>query len=294
VAAVTLLTGSVLTPAGLVAPALAAENAAIAAAKYYELPNAAPSEPRGTINDWTCKSSKPPVVLIHGTFGFKKAPQSDPHWGPMGRALKNQGRCVFAPWYGKVKTLLKGDVLGVGDIRNSSTELATFVTGIKAATGAAKVDLVGWSQGGLVARQYLKEGGASSVDHLVGLAPPNHGTTLWKARIFRLPLLNRKYVAVNQMAPNSSFIQQLNTPRHLVDGVAYTMLATPGDEYVQPDDSPFLTGPERHLTNVRLPASKRPDKGVDHGKLHTDPTTIAWVKEGIRRPGLPADPNRSP
>src|SRR5438132_903822 len=48
-----------------------------------------------------------------------------------------------------------------------------------AATGAAKADLVGHSQGGMMPRYYLKFlGGAAHVDKLVALAPSNHGTTL--------------------------------------------------------------------------------------------------------------------
>ena len=53
------------------------------------------------------------------------------------------------------------------------------MTTVLAATGAAKVDLVGHSQGGMMPRYYLKFlGGAAHVDKLVALAPSNHGTTL--------------------------------------------------------------------------------------------------------------------
>ena len=48
-----------------------------------------------------------------------------------------------------------------------------------AATGAAKVDLVGHSQGGMMPRYYIDFlGGASTVEKLVALAPRNNGTTL--------------------------------------------------------------------------------------------------------------------
>ena len=53
------------------------------------------------------------------------------------------------------------------------------MTRVLAATGAAKVDLVGHSQGGMMPRYYLKFlGGAALVNRLVALAPSNHGTTL--------------------------------------------------------------------------------------------------------------------
>src|SRR6202012_4501528 len=66
-----------------------------------------------------------------------------------------------------------------GDIATSAGELSSFVNRVLNATGAAKVDLVGHSQGGMMPRYYLKfDGGATYVDKLVALAPSNHGTTL--------------------------------------------------------------------------------------------------------------------
>ena len=47
-----------------------------------------------------------------------------------------------------------------------------------AGTGASKVDIVGWSQGGMMPRYYINNlGGASKVNMLVGFAPSNFGTT---------------------------------------------------------------------------------------------------------------------
>jgi pimeloyl-ACP methyl ester carboxylesterase len=47
------------------------------------------------------------------------------------------------------------------------------------ATGAAKVDLAGHSQGGMMPRYYLNDlGGTAKVSSLVALAPANYGTTL--------------------------------------------------------------------------------------------------------------------
>ena len=69
--------------------------------------------------------------------------------------------------------------LRTGPIAASAEELGAFVQKVLAATGAAQVDMVGHSQGGMMPRYYLRFlGGASKVRTLVGLAPSNHGTTV--------------------------------------------------------------------------------------------------------------------
>jgi len=114
------------------------------------------------------------VVLVHGTF----ADMSN-SWQAISPLLKNNGYCVFALNYGSYNGSGAIGVYGVGDIAASAGELNSFVDKVRAATGAAEVDLVGHSQGGMMPRYYLKNlGGAAEVHTLVGLSPSNHGTTL--------------------------------------------------------------------------------------------------------------------
>ena len=63
-------------------------------------------------------------------------------------AIHDAGYCVFALNY--------GDVFGIAPMEDSAGQLATFVDGVLAATGAAKVDIVGHSEGGLMPRWYLR------------------------------------------------------------------------------------------------------------------------------------------
>ena len=68
---------------------------------------------------------------------------------------------------------------GRGDIATSAAALGRFVDDVLAGREADAVDLVGHSQGGLVARDYVKRaGGGAPVDRVIGLGAPNHGTLL--------------------------------------------------------------------------------------------------------------------
>src|SRR6202012_1730577 len=118
-------------------------------------------------------SSHPyPVVLVGGTW----ANQAD-DFAAVSPLLADNGYCVYSDNLGSAPG---APLAQTGDIPTSATELATVVKKVLTATGAAKVDLVGHSQGGgVLPRWYLKyDGGATRVSALVGLAPSNHGTTL--------------------------------------------------------------------------------------------------------------------
>ena len=123
-------------------------------------------EPTGA-NDWDCRptAERPtPVVIVHGTFGDRKSLLDI-----LSAAMVADGFCVYSLDYGN---------RGTGPIEDSAQQLATFVDRVRAATGAAKVSMVGHSQGGMMPRYYIKFlGGADLVDDLVGLAPSNHGTS---------------------------------------------------------------------------------------------------------------------
>lgn len=126
-----------------------------------------------------------------------------------------------------------------------------------AATGSAKADLVGHSQGGMMPRYYLKFlGGAAKVNALVGIAPDNHGTTLSGLTnlLAYFPgaedLLSTATPALADQIAGSAFLTKLNAGGDTVAGVHYTVIATKYDEVVTPYRSQFLTGSDVH--NVLL------------------------------------------
>ena len=103
-----------------------------------------------------------PVIIVNGTGGPAF------YYGLLQARLQASG---YRAW------IFELPGLGMGDIRDTARDLAGFVAAVRTQTGAAKVDLIGHSQGGLVSRQYVKfDGGAQTVDSLIMFGSPNHGT----------------------------------------------------------------------------------------------------------------------
>jgi triacylglycerol esterase/lipase EstA (alpha/beta hydrolase family) len=230
-------------------------------------------------NDWSCKPSAAhprPVVLVHGTF----ADMSN-SWQAISPLLKNNGYCVFALNYGSYNGSGAIGVYGVGDIAASAGELNAFVDKVRAATGAAEVDLVGHSQGGMMPRYYLKNlGGAAEVHTLVGLSPSNHGTTLDGLFILSnfFPGANQFTGALcpacEQQRAGSSFITALNSGGETVAGVDYTVIQTRYDQVVTPYTSAFLSG--SNVKNILLQNQCILDLG-DHLSMPYDHIAAADV-----------------
>ena len=137
---------------------------AVAVAPPAGAANSATGAERAAVTPASAQAAADPVVIVNGTLSpeFVTA--------PLAARLRADGYTV--------RTFVLTD-LGTGDIRNTARDLATFVDRVRAETGAARVDLIGHSQGGLVERQFVKtEGGDTEVDSLIMLGSPNHGTTV--------------------------------------------------------------------------------------------------------------------
>ncbi|MFD9192442.1 esterase/lipase family protein [Streptomyces phaeochromogenes] len=238
------LTVLLLTAAVTVVPTATVATAATDQAE------AAPS--RGW-NDYSCKPSAAhprPVVLVHGTFA-----NSVDNWLGLAPYLVNRDYCVFALDYGQLPGVPFFN--GLGPIDKSAEQLKTFVDKVLTATGAAKADLVGHSQGGMMPRHYLKFlGGAAKVNALVGIAPDNHGTTLngLTQLLDYFPgaadLLSTATPALADQVAGSAFLTKLNAGGDTVPGVRYTVIATKYDEVVTPYRSQYLDGP--NVRNVLI------------------------------------------
>ncbi|KAF9570788.1 hypothetical protein EC968_001388 [Mortierella alpina] len=174
------------------------------------------------------------------------------------RRLVEAGYCVYQLEYG---IGLGGWLMGLGDIRNSAHEVQSWVTKVLSATGADRVDMVGYSEGSVVMMYYLKQlDGDRFVHSAVGVAPVLHGTTL-QGYTDILRSIGFLCKACVQLIPNSTFLQDLykdgltSVPSAGSDGGGgggprYMMLMTNQDEIITPYTSGFLESD--HATNVVL------------------------------------------
>jgi triacylglycerol esterase/lipase EstA (alpha/beta hydrolase family) len=287
IAGVGWLVAAALAPVG----AAATRGAATALPVIYSFPlalaigSATPDRsPRGA-NDWACRPSAAhprPVVLVHGTIENMIS-----NWNALAPLLSNNGYCVFALNYGSKPGV---PVKALGPVARSAKELRAFVDRVLAATGAAKVDIVGHSQGGMMPRQYLRfEGGAAKVHTLVGRASANHGTSLLTS-LSALPggsaLVNAPCAACSDQTPGSPFLTALNAGGDTVPGVRYTVIATRHDEIVTPYTSSFLNGPG--VTNITLQDGCALDH-AEHLAISFDRRALAYVRNALD-PAHPVTP----
>jgi triacylglycerol lipase len=115
-----------------------------------------------------------PIVLAHGLFGFDRIGPLDYFYG-ISDALTAAGRQVFAP---RVDAVQSAEVRGA--------QLVDAIEAARAATGAAKVVVIGHSQGGLDARWAA----AHDPDHVaavVTVATPHRGSPVADVALDILP-----------------------------------------------------------------------------------------------------------
>lgn len=228
------------------------------------------------VNDWSCRPSAAhpqPVVLEHATFVnlgsnfVKLAPR-----------LLNQGYCVFAENYGLTASSLSR-IGGLGAVTNSVASFGRFVDRVRAATGSAKVDVVGHSQGGLIAYAYIKSGGASKVDDYISWGGSQNGTTLSGLASLASALgvlgFAETFTAflqapgVTDQARGSAFMNRFLADRTVPAGPDYVTIQTRYDTVVTPYASQSIPGARNLVVQ-----SFCPDDRVGHVGLFVDEPTL--------------------
>lgn len=215
-------------------------------------PQAAPAAPTSGLNDWGCRPSsaaREPVVMLHGLGA-----NGGLNWFTKAPLIAAGGYCVFTPTYG-------AGALGIGGLqsmRTSAAEVGAFVERVRAGTGAAKVNIVGHSEGTTVAAYYMKFlGGGATVRNFVGFGSNYRGTTLYGLNVLAraLPgvtdlLLDGLCDSCDEFLPPSAFLTDLNAGGVSVPGPRYTNIVTRYDEVVVPYTSGVLD--EAGVTDIVL------------------------------------------
>jgi len=231
-------------------------------------------------NDWSCQPTAAhpyPVVLVHATAANLGA-----NWAMISPTLANAGYCVFAFNYGMNPLLSLGRIGGLTDIAQSAAVMRDFVNKVLASTHAAKVDVIGHSQGGMMPNYYIKRlGGAAVVHTFIALAPSNHGTTLdglttLGAELNILGFANNVFATLNlpaltEQEVGSDFQNALFGDGDTVAGPRYVVIETKHDEVVTPYTQAFLSG--SNVTNILL-QDQCPADPVGHIAIFLDGPTV--------------------
>jgi triacylglycerol lipase len=197
-----------------------------------------------------------PVILVHGYGG------SPASMATLAAALRHEGRTVTAvalPHRGEAEIGLEAQVLAAAVRR----------------TGAAQVDLVGFSAGSIVVRAYAAtEAGAGAARRIVLLGAPNHGARLASLAISTDPLACID--ACEELTRGSGFLRALNS-RSLPSKIPITSIWTGDDKVVTPPHSAVLPG----ATNVKVQRVCS-HAAVAHGDLVTNPVAIGLTIAALR------------
>ncbi|MCI0385311.1 alpha/beta fold hydrolase [Streptomyces sp. CNQ085] len=200
----------------------------------------------------------PPVLLLHGFIDNRSV------FTLLRRSLVRNGwRDIRAFNYSPLTC----------DVRCAAERLAEYVDEVCASTGHRRIDVVGHSLGGLIARHYVQRmGGDARVRTLVTLGTPHSGT--------RVAPLMSAHPIVRQLRPESDVIEELAGP---APGCRTRFVAfwSDLDQLMVPVETARIDHPDLDSRSVRV-------SGLGHLTLPAH-----WeVAAGIRRELTAGAPHR--
>ncbi|MDG3015777.1 lipase family alpha/beta hydrolase [Speluncibacter jeojiensis] len=243
-------------------------------------------------DDWSCRptSAHPdPVILLHGFVSTGALT-----WQTLSPLLAGHGYCVFTLDYGVDPVTGVG---GLGRIDDSADQLADFIGRVRSATGAARVDLVGHSEGATMPFAYLArhDGVEHAVRRYVSLAALDRGTTQdGLAPLIRAALavpgvgapVTEHCGPCSELLAGSQFLVDLDPHGWRYPDIAFTNIVTRDDEIATPYTTGLLDGP--NVTNIVV-QERCPADHADHLELPSDPVATALVLTALD-PDHPATP----
>lgn len=194
---------------------------------------------------------KPPVVLLHGFIDNRSV------FVLLRRSLAQHG--------GRHLESLNYSPLTC-DIRAAADLLGRHIEDICERTGQERVDVVGHSLGGLIARYYVQRlGGDHRVRTLVTLGTPHGGTRA-------VPLADAHPI-VRQMRPDSEVMQELREP---APGCRTHFVAfwSDFDHVMTPPESACVDHPDLMAQNIRV-------TGIGHLALPVHPAVATGIREAL-------------
>lgn len=168
---------------------------------------------------------------------------------------------------------------GSGDIAGYARQVADLAG--RYAEQGTPVSLVGYSMGGLIARQAVASGAAGDVVRVATIGTPHYGTSL--AGIGALVNSAACDLACQQMAPDSDFLAGLPEAG---DPKRWLAIYSENDDVVRPADTAALAGATVARIQDYCPANTD-----THGDIVVDPFTtraiVAFLNSGVVPSGCP-------
>jgi pimeloyl-ACP methyl ester carboxylesterase len=222
----------------------------------------------GVDMSWT-RPEAPPVVLVHGFLGTRGTML------PLTRRFQSDGRVVFSYAYG---------TFNLGSIRRSAENLTNHLRGICEKLDVERLDVVGFSMGGLIALHAVKFlSGHRYVSNLVMMGSPLRGTWASLAGVATIGAISP---SVWQILPGSPFLEDLlrapapeNVRMRQIHAVSDAFCPPPGPiEGVAAGDYIMLPGGHSSLV-VAEPFYQACREFLDDDRLAAEPAMHLHVVE---------------
>ncbi|MEV0603466.1 alpha/beta fold hydrolase [Streptomyces sp. NPDC050315] len=195
--------------------------------------------------------SHPPVLLLHGFIDNRSV------FVLLRRSLRRHGWCHLEALNYSPLTC---------DIRKAAELLGRHVEDVCERTGHRRIDLVGHSLGGLIARYYVQRlGGDARIRTLVTLGTPHGGT--------RLAALLPAHPLVRQMRPDSDVIKELARPAPNCR-TSFVCFWSDLDQMMVPTETAQINHADLRTRNIHV-------SGVGHLAFPVNGTVAAGIREAL-------------